>query len=161
MHLIHRFFHSAALETEQNSAEYIMNSILYLSKWGRALAKTLIKPRQKYKPVVIPNRWNIVRGDLVQVIQGPQTGQKGKVLAVIREKNRVIIENVNMVGVHGLLHSKSFSKYNTCRIVCRIIYAAKPLREAHHGRHAGAQSREALLATLLEYHVGRSNYGVG
>eukprot|EP01036_Dinobryon_divergens_P036123 gene36123-46964_t len=73
-----------------------MNSILYLSKWGRDLAKTLIKPRQKYKPVVITNRWNIVRGDLVQVIQGPQTGQKGKVLAVIREKNRVIIENVNM-----------------------------------------------------------------
>ena len=82
---------------ELNSKEYKMNSILYLSKWGRKLAKTLIKPRQKHKPEVTMNRWNIVRGDLVQVIQGPQTGQKGKVLAVIREKCRLIIENVNMV----------------------------------------------------------------
>ena len=42
-------------------------------------------------------RWNIVRGDLVQVIQGPQAGHKGKVLAVLRDKNRILIENVNMV----------------------------------------------------------------
>ena len=55
-----------------------MNSVLYLSKWGRSLAKQLQKPRTKHKPTVETNRWNIVRGDNVQVINGPQTGQKGK-----------------------------------------------------------------------------------
>lgn len=44
-------------------------------------------------------RWNIVRGDQVQVIDGPQNGQKGKVLAIIREKCRIIVDGVNMVGV--------------------------------------------------------------
>jgi ribosomal protein L24 len=38
-----------------------------------------------------------VRGDLVQVIQGPQTGQQGKILEVIRKSNRVIIDGVNLV----------------------------------------------------------------
>lgn len=74
-----------------------MNSALYLSKWGRRLGKTLFKPIQKRKPESDTNRWNIVRGDSVQVTQGPQTGQSGKVLAVLRDTNRLIIENVNMV----------------------------------------------------------------
>ena len=78
-----------------------MNSSLNLSAWGRRLGKKLQKSRQKYKfnEDTIPKRWNIVRGDLVQVIQGPQTGQRGKILAVLREKKRVIVENVNMVDL--------------------------------------------------------------
>jgi large subunit ribosomal protein L24 len=73
-----------------------MNSSLFLSKWGRKLGKQLLKGRNKKKNPFETNRWNIVKGDLVQVIQGPQTGQKGKVSVVIREKNRVIIDDVNM-----------------------------------------------------------------
>ncbi len=57
-----------------------------------------MKPVKKWKPEVETNRWKIVRGDKVQVTQGPQSGQKGTVLAVIRETNRVIIEGVNMVS---------------------------------------------------------------
>ena len=41
-------------------------------------------------------RWNIVRGDSVKVIQGPQAGQQGKVLQVLRKKERVLIDGVNM-----------------------------------------------------------------
>jgi ribosomal protein L24 len=33
----------------------------------------------------------------VKVIQGPQEGQEGKVTAILRKENRVIIEDVNMV----------------------------------------------------------------
>jgi transcription antitermination factor NusG len=78
-----------------------MNSSLTLSKWGRQLGKELM--HGKKKPKVVTNRWNIVRGDLVEVIQGPQTGQKGRVLTVLRDDNRVIIEGVNMVRkiTHG------------------------------------------------------------
>lgn len=72
-----------------------------MSHWGRKLGKYLMKPIQKKKPEVTSTRWNIVRGDLVQVTQGPQAGQQGKVIAVIREKSRLVIEGVNMVRVLG------------------------------------------------------------
>jgi transcription antitermination factor NusG len=76
-----------------------MNSTLLMSKWGRVVAKQLMKPIKKYKPEHKASKWNIVRGDFVEVIQGPQTGQKGKVLDILRKDNRIIIENVNMVYV--------------------------------------------------------------
>lgn len=94
-----------------------MNASLVLSKWGRGFLKSLMNPERKFKPATKHNHWNIVRGDKVrgkcmcshfshrsidfhvqvQVIQGPQTGQQGKVLAILRKKNRVIVEGVNMV----------------------------------------------------------------
>lgn len=61
-----------------------------------------MKQRLKPRPAEDPQRWNIVRGDNVQVIQGPQSGQKGKVLTVIRDKCRVIVEGVNMVSTFVL-----------------------------------------------------------
>jgi large subunit ribosomal protein L24 len=41
-------------------------------------------------------RWNIVTGDLVEVTQGRCMGERGKVVAVIRDKNRIVVDNVNM-----------------------------------------------------------------
>jgi transcription antitermination factor NusG len=69
-----------------------------LTNWGKKLGKRLMKPRLKPAPEKEPQRWNIVRGDKVQVIQGPQTGQKGKVLAILRDSCRVIVEGVNLVS---------------------------------------------------------------
>ncbi|KAL7462095.1 hypothetical protein ACHAXS_004807 [Conticribra weissflogii] len=69
---------------------------------GRAkLMKILMKPPSpKPKPSLRdkPRRWNIVRGDTVQVIQRnhPEYGKQGTVQAVLRDKNRVIVENVNL-----------------------------------------------------------------
>lgn len=40
------------------------------------------------------------RGDLVQVIAGKDKGAKGKILAVDREKLRVVVEGVNIVTKH-------------------------------------------------------------
>lgn len=74
-----------------------MNSALINSNWGRKLAKKIMKGNTKKKPVTDKSmRWRIVRGDLVQVIGGPCLGQKGKILAVIRPKCRVIVEGCNM-----------------------------------------------------------------
>ncbi len=42
----------------------------------------------------------IRKGDRVQVVAGNDRGRTGKVLAVIPEKNRIIVENVNMVTKH-------------------------------------------------------------
>ena len=42
----------------------------------------------------------ITSGDTVQVIAGDHKGEKGKVLKVDREKNRAIVEGVNLVSKH-------------------------------------------------------------
>ncbi len=42
----------------------------------------------------------IRKGDLVKVIAGDSKGQQGKVEQVIIDKNRVIIEGVNLVSKH-------------------------------------------------------------
>ena len=39
----------------------------------------------------------IKRGDEVLVITGDHKGKKGKILQVVREKNRVLVEGVNMI----------------------------------------------------------------
>ena len=50
---------------------------------------------------------NIKKGDLVQVISGPteerggSRGKQGRVIEVIAEKNRVIVEGVNFVTKHS------------------------------------------------------------
>jgi large subunit ribosomal protein L24 len=61
----------------------------------------LMRPnRSKLKRTLLhkPSRWNIVRGDTVQVIQRnhPEYGRQGTVSQVIRDKMRVIVEGVNI-----------------------------------------------------------------
>jgi large subunit ribosomal protein L24 len=45
-------------------------------------------------------RVHIRRGDTVGVIAGRERGKRGKVLRVLPEKSRVLIEHVNMVKKH-------------------------------------------------------------
>ena len=42
----------------------------------------------------------IRKGDRVQVVAGNDRGRTGRVLAVIPDKNRIIVENVNMITKH-------------------------------------------------------------
>ena len=42
----------------------------------------------------------IKSGDLVRVNAGDHKGQEGKVLRVIRDKNKAIVEGLNMVSKH-------------------------------------------------------------
>jgi large subunit ribosomal protein L24 len=42
----------------------------------------------------------IKKGDEVVVIAGDHNGSKGKILEVIRTKNRVLVEGVNLVKKH-------------------------------------------------------------
>jgi len=43
---------------------------------------------------------HVRRGDLVGVITGRERGKRGKVLRVLTDKNRVVVEHVNMVKKH-------------------------------------------------------------
>ena len=45
-------------------------------------------------------KFNIKKGDTVFVNAGNDKGKTGKVLQVLREKDRVIVEGVNMVSKH-------------------------------------------------------------
>jgi transcription antitermination factor NusG len=71
-----------------------------------------MKPIQKKKPEApTSNRWKIVRGDLVEVINGPQSGQRGKVKDVLRKMNRIVVDGVNMVSMYSDI-SLGSSKYS-------------------------------------------------
>jgi large subunit ribosomal protein L24 len=50
---------------------------------------------------------HIKKGDSVMVITGESKGQKGRVLEVKREKNRAIVESVNLVSKHTKPNAKA------------------------------------------------------
>jgi large subunit ribosomal protein L24 len=49
----------------------------------------------------------IKSGDIVKVIAGDHKGAEGKVLRVYREKNKAVVEGVNMVSKHTKPSAKS------------------------------------------------------
>ena len=55
------------------------------------------KPKPQLREAAKKKQWDIVRGDKVQVIgKHPERGKQGIVLKVLRDKDRVIVEGVNM-----------------------------------------------------------------
>lgn len=65
------------------------------------LMRKLYKPRKKLKPQLLEaakkDKFNIVRGDKVAVIGNhPERGKQGIVEKVLRDRDRVIVEGVNM-----------------------------------------------------------------
>jgi large subunit ribosomal protein L24 len=55
-------------------------------------------PKTKKKPE--PVRIRLKKNDLVEVISGKEKGKTGKVLRVIKEKNQVLVEKVNIIKRH-------------------------------------------------------------
>ncbi len=53
---------------------------------------------KKVKPEPLPIR--LKKNDLVEVMSGKEKGKTGKVLKVLREKNQVLVEKVNMIKRH-------------------------------------------------------------
>lgn len=47
-----------------------------------------------------PAKLKIRKGDLVQVIAGDSKGSQGKIVEIRIEKNRAVVEGVNMVSKH-------------------------------------------------------------
>ncbi|MDP4222775.1 MAG: 50S ribosomal protein L24 [Bacteroidota bacterium] len=50
---------------------------------------------------------HIKKGDSVMVITGESKGQKGRVLEIDRDKDKAIVEGINMVSRHTKPNSKS------------------------------------------------------
>ncbi len=52
------------------------------------------------KPKPEPVRIRLKKNDLVEVTTGREKGKTGKILKVLREKNQVLIEKVNLIKRH-------------------------------------------------------------
>ena len=52
------------------------------------------------KPKAPPGKVRLKKNDLVEVITGKEQGKTGKVLKVLREKNQVVVEKVNIIKRH-------------------------------------------------------------
>lgn len=76
----------------------LLASFCFEAMSGRMkLMKTLMKSRKKYKPPIVPHKFNIVRGDKVEVVGNhPERGKQGIVETVLRQKDRVIVQGVNL-----------------------------------------------------------------
>jgi large subunit ribosomal protein L24 len=60
---------------------------------------------------------NIKKGDTVKVIAGKDKGAEGKVISVLREEDRVIVEGVNRVKKHTKVVNQGGRAGNTGGIV--------------------------------------------
>ena len=50
---------------------------------------------------MLRERCNIRKNDKVKIIAGKDKGKIGKVLNPVRKKNRLVVENINMVKIHS------------------------------------------------------------
>ena len=73
-------------------------------------------------------KFHVKKGDPVEVIAGKEKGRKGKVLKVIPDKNRVIVEKVNLVKRHarasqtskgGIVEKEGSIHVSNVMIVCK------------------------------------------
>jgi hypothetical protein len=61
--------------------------------WVRRAALRIIERA----PLPVIPKWTVVRGDTVTILSGRSAGKSGKVKAVLRRKNRVVVEGLNLV----------------------------------------------------------------
>jgi large subunit ribosomal protein L24 len=54
----------------------------------------------KAKKAQTPVKMHLKKNDLVEVITGKEKGKTGKVLKVLREKNQVVVEKLNLIKRH-------------------------------------------------------------
>lgn len=55
----------------------------------------------------LQQKLKIKKGDIVQVIAGDSKGQQGRVLEVVRETRKVLVERVNMISKHTKPNAKN------------------------------------------------------
>jgi len=73
-------------------------------------------------------KFHVKKDDQVEVIAGKEKGRKGKILKVIPEKNRIIVEKVNLIKRHtrasqtskgGIVEKEGSIHISNVMIVCK------------------------------------------
>lgn len=85
------------------------------------------------------NKLNVRKGDKVRIISGKDSGKEGKILTAMPEKERVIVEDCNMVTRHvkprrqgeagGRIEQAGFIHVSNVQLVCPSC--KMPTRVAH------------------------------
>eukprot|EP00635_Sarcinochrysidales_sp_CCMP3193_P008459 CAMPEP_0118913934 /NCGR_PEP_ID=MMETSP1166-20130328/14512_1 /TAXON_ID=1104430 /ORGANISM="Chrysoreinhardia sp, Strain CCMP3193" /LENGTH=220 /DNA_ID=CAMNT_0006853499 /DNA_START=73 /DNA_END=735 /DNA_ORIENTATION=- len=115
-----------------------------LFPWARSRSK-----EKRHKEVI--RRWNIVKGDKVQVVYGHYEGQRGTVQTILKDKNLVIVDGVNVrkrrvddpANPHGDKIWKdlpSVVHYSKINLICPITDLPTRVR---HGYVDGKRTRFA------------------
>jgi len=73
-------------------------------------------------------KFRIKKGDTVQVMQGKEAGKRGKVMRVLAEEERVVVERVNFIKRHvrpsqktpqgGVIEREASMHISSVRLVC-------------------------------------------
>lgn len=76
------------------SQRYYRIGSIYGSRWfNRRIFTNYGLPQEQR---IQHKQWPIVSGDTVQVIEGPEKGKVGQVIAVLRPTNQIVIKDVNI-----------------------------------------------------------------
>jgi large subunit ribosomal protein L24 len=67
-----------------------------LQESGVAGFKKIFQTGDGSKPIKPLKKWKFVLGDVVQVITGVDKGKRGKITEIIKDKNKVVVEGLNM-----------------------------------------------------------------
>lgn len=80
------------------------------------------------KAVTQNKKFRIKKGDTVEVIQGKEAGKRGKVLRLVADDERVVVERVNFVKRHvrpsqktpqgGVIEREASMHISTVQLVC-------------------------------------------
>lgn len=92
---------------------------------------------------------HIKKDDKVKIIAGKDKGKIGKVIKVIRKKNRVLVENINMVKRHskptaqnkqgGIIEGEAPVQWSNVMVICNKCMT--PVRIKMHSLEDGRKIR--------------------
>ena len=91
----------------------------------------------------MPTKIRIRKGDQVEVISGKDIGARGRVIAVLPRKNRVLVEGVNMVTRHEKISISRQGKRIDAAGAVGAVAVVKQIIHRHHDRHAGDCAKRA------------------
>ena len=98
--------------------------------------------------MIVP-RFHIKKNDLIMVVQGRERGKSGRVLRVLPEKKKVLVEKINFVKRHtrphgqqrrgGILEKEAPLHISNVRLLCEKCN--KPVRIRHRVLEGGKKTR--------------------
>jgi large subunit ribosomal protein L24 len=97
----------------------------------------------KAKKTQEPVKVRLKKNDLVEVTTGKEQGKTGKILRVIREKNQVLVEKVNMIKRHtrpspttgqgGIVEKEAPLNISKVKLICPKCATATRFRQTVTG----------------------------
>ncbi|CAI5482897.1 unnamed protein product, partial [Closterium sp. Yama58-4] len=101
--------------------------------------------------------WKILRGDKVMVMAGKDRGQTGTVTAVLKDKNRVVVEGLNLAKKH--VKKSADSPGGVITVEAPIHLSNLSLLDPHTGAPCRVAFRYTEEGAKVRVAAGRSASG--